>query len=490
MRNFLLGFLLILASSSISAQVYYLRGTASPCQWPGNFTSTCQLTDPDNNGIFELTVNLGAAPLGMQEFKIYNQTTDSWFPGGANAWYNHQGGSLTFKINSANNRVEVVGDAVPSLCAPGNWTVPNWTNTTPMTALGGNVWCITVPTPGNYEWKPTFCGSFNSWQPNGGERSVNSGNWGFTTTTPNEQVCVTYNPATGRVTSPTTPVGIFLRGSGPLCGWGNVSPTCRLTDPDNDGVFMLTINLGASPAGLQEFKVYDAAADRWYPSGANAWYDHKGGVLTFKYFSASGEVEVADGNPVAICAPGEINGWNNNTPMRNVSPGVWCYKVANPSTFEWKPTLCGTFSSWQPGTGERSNNSGNWRATTFGKNNDVCVTYDAATGRMRAGAAGIPTMSEWGLLLFALLMLIVGVVTVRQRSAALAGTANAGLSFRHLPFDSPLFTKMLAMTMLAFVAFFAIALQAGYALTNADIPGSILATPLIAYLLTLVTGKK
>lgn len=488
-RNSLLAIVLSfcwMTASQAQAPAYYLRGSASPCDWSGNFTPACRLTDPDNNGIYELSVNLGAAPLGVQEFKIYNQSTDSWYPGGANAWYNHQGGTVTFRINSANNQVEAVGDAVNAICAPGNWTNPNWTNTTPMTPLGGNVWCITVPTPGSYEWKPTLCGNWISWQPNNGERSTNSSNWGFTTTTPNQQVCVTYNPATGRVTSPTTPVGIYLRGSGPLCGWNNVSPACRLTDPDNNGVFELTIDLGGAPAGLQEFKVYDAAADKWYPDGANAWYDHKGGALRFRYFSATGEVEVVDGTPPGVCAPGEFSGWSNNAKMQNIANNVWCYTIPNPGTYEWKPTVCGSWSSWQPGNGVRSNGSDNWRITTFGKNNQVCVTYEPATGRMFAGAAGIPTMTQWGLFLFALLILIAGIVTVRQRSLVLSGASPAGFSWRSLPFDSPFFTKALASTMIGFFIVFVIASMMGYQLTDADVPGSIFAAPLVAYLMTLL----
>jgi hypothetical protein len=105
---------------------------------------------------------------------------------------------------------------------------------------------------------------------------------------------------------------------------------------------------------------------------------------------------------------------------------------------------------------------------------------------MRAGAAGIPTMTQWGLFLFALLMLIAGIVTVRQRTLVVQGQANAGFSLRHLPFDSPFFTKALAVTMIGFCVVFLIAVALGYQLTDADVPGSILATPLVAYLMTLL----
>jgi hypothetical protein len=484
-RNLLLFALFVLVcSSNMSAQAYYLRGEAAPCDWGGNFTPTCQLTDPDNNGIYELTYNFGATPIGRKMFKIYNQTTDSWYPSGDNAWYIHNGGSVTFRINNATKVVEAVNSGSFSICAPGAFS--GWNNATPMTNVGGNTWCYTIPNPGNYEWKPTVCGSWDSWQPSNGERNVSSQNWFVATTTPNEQVCVTYDPATGRVSPPAVPIGIFVRGTAPLCGWGNYSPTCKMADPDGDGVFTLTLNLGSTPLGLQEFKVHNSASGNWYPGGANAWYAHKGGSVTFKYFSATGEVQVIDGFDGNICAPGEFSNWNNNFSMKSFHNGMFCTKIATPGTYEWKPTLCGTFNSWQPGSGDRSVNSDNWKVTTTIPNQQVCVVYDAATGEVKAGGTNVPTMSQWGLILFALLMMGIGMLTVRQRSLAIAGTSNANFSLRGLPFHASDYTKALIFSTLAMIAIFATAVYSfGYQLTTADVPGSILALPLVAYLVML-----
>jgi Secretion system C-terminal sorting domain len=122
------------------------------------------------------------------EFKVH---CGSW-PGGSNAWY--MNGSVTFQDNGITGRA--FGDEANfTVCAPGVFS--GWNNTTAMTQTG-NQWCYTVSTPGTYSWKPTRCGSWDSWDPSG-QRSVNASDWSVTTTAPNQQVCVTYNPSTGEV---------------------------------------------------------------------------------------------------------------------------------------------------------------------------------------------------------------------------------------------------------------------------------------------------
>ena len=470
------------------AQPFYLRGEASPCDW-GNSSPSCQLTDPDNDGVFTLNIDFGASAIGRKEFKIYNAANDSWWPGN-NAWFNHQGGSVTFRFNTANNQVEATEGTALSICAPGSFS--GWNNATAMTDMGGGTWCYTIPAAGSYEWKPTNCGTWDSWQPTSGERSVNSSNWAVTTTSANEQVCVTYDPATGRVTPPAPIVGYYLRGSAGPCGWNNVSGGCQLMDPDGNGVYELTIDLGPSPIGRQEFKIYHAATDSWYPGGSNSWYIHQGGAVTFRFFSATGETEVVDGLAPSICAPGDFSGWNNSASMTDKGYGIWCYKVPTPGTYSWKPTVCGSWDSWQPGSGERSTGSDNWSVTTTTADEEICVTYFPATGQVAAGAiTAVPTLSEWGLILFCLVMFIAGLVTIRQRKLVMAGTQDSSFSFHNLPFDRAFFTRALLVTGLMTVAVFMAAIVFfGYEITTADLPGSLLAIPLVAYLAGLLRGEK
>lgn len=102
----------------------------------------------------------------------------------------------------------------------------------------------------------------------------------------------------------------------------------------------------------------------------------------------------------------------------------------------------------------------------------------------------VPTMSQWGLILFALLILTLGTITAMQRELTTEG-APSSFSIKHFPFEKSSFIFWLVGTALALMLVFTVAiLFAGYELTNADIPGSLLAIPIAAYLLHLLFGYK
>lgn len=104
-------------------------------------------------------------------------------------------------------------------------------------------------------------------------------------------------------------------------------------------------------------------------------------------------------------------------------------------------------------------------------------------------APTIPTMSEWGLILFALIIFTLSVVfgTQYQRSLSL-GDGSASVSVRQsLKFNKQLFLKVLPLVYLGIAAIFAIArLLFDYQLTDADIPGSLLSGVVIAYLIQYI----
>ncbi len=109
------------------------------------------------------------------------------------------------------------------------------------------------------------------------------------------------------------------------------------------------------------------------------------------------------------------------------------------------------------------------------------------------GAATIPTMSEWGLILFALIVFSMAVVFGMQQQKSLSlenvgGNRTAPSS--KLPFDKALYLKVLPLVYLAFALVFTILSAFGYNLTNADIPGSLLAGGIIAYLVQFVMKSK
>ena len=109
------------------------------------------------------------------------------------------------------------------------------------------------------------------------------------------------------------------------------------------------------------------------------------------------------------------------------------------------------------------------------------------------GGASIPTMSEWGLILFALIVFSMAVVFGTQRQQALAMEnvgGNMAAPSSKLPFDKALYLKVLPLVYLAFAVVFAILMAFGYKLTSADIPGSLLAGGIIAYLVQFVLKSK
>lgn len=483
-------FFAIGAATFLQAQPFYLRGEAAPCGW-SNSDPACELTDPDMDGIYELTYDFGGTPIGRKLFKIHDAGTGNWYPGGDNMWFNHQGGTVTFRFNTANSEVDASESIPPTLCAPGEFSA--WNNAESMTDMGGGQWCYTVPAAGTYQWKPTYCGSWDSWQPSDGERAINSGSWQITTTAANEQICVQYDMTTGRVTSTAPPpTGYYLRGTAGPCGWVDLGGGCKLEDPEMDGIYELQYDFGGTPIGRQEFKIYHVDTDTWWPAGNNGWYDHQGGVITFRINSATGEVEATEGTPLSICAPGAFSGWDNAAAMQDMGNGLWCYTIPTAGTYDWKPTFCGRWDSWNAATGERDVNAGNWSVTTIVDNQQMCLTYDMATGQVSAAAVtAVPTMGQWGMIIFTLLMVAMGLVVLRQQKLVTAGSQNVSFSLRNLPFEKSSFSKALLGTGIATVAIFAIAMVFfGYEMTNADVPGSLLAIPIVAYVVMMLRDER
>ena len=107
-------------------------------------------------------------------------------------------------------------------------------------------------------------------------------------------------------------------------------------------------------------------------------------------------------------------------------------------------------------------------------------------------AATIPTMGEWGLIILALLVLCFATVFMMRRQTAIAGMGNVSMSGTGgIPFDKASYTKMLVTVMIGLAVVFAVAVSLfGYEMTNADVPGSLIAGPVLAYLLHLMFSKK
>ena len=105
----------------------------------------------------------------------------------------------------------------------------------------------------------------------------------------------------------------------------------------------------------------------------------------------------------------------------------------------------------------------------------------------------VPTLGQWGLIILSLLLTTFGVVALRSRQTVLAGvgTSSFPTGIHQLPFDKVFFGKMLIYTMIGLAAVFAVAIGFfGYEMTTADVPGSLVAGPLLAYLLHLLVERR
>jgi len=103
----------------------------------------------------------------------------------------------------------------------------------------------------------------------------------------------------------------------------------------------------------------------------------------------------------------------------------------------------------------------------------------------------IPTLSEWGLITLALLLMTLGAVKMAVGSVALAGTGSknlpmpSGNSFR-LPFDMAIFRKALNVTAILAIIGFAICFAIFGSIFIPDIIGVAIAGPIFAYLAHLL----
>ncbi|MEM7102515.1 MAG: IPTL-CTERM sorting domain-containing protein [Bacteroidota bacterium] len=118
------------------------------------------------------------------------------------------------------------------------------------------------------------------------------------------------------------------------------------------------------------------------------------------------------------------------------------------------------------------------------------TTYDLALCLGGATDVPVPTMGEWGLIFLTLITLTFGAVFMTARRRQLAGAGGnitIGSTFRNMPFEAAAYGRILLITLGLVSLGFAIAVVAfGYSLTNADIPGILICTPVLAYLLFLL----
>lgn len=96
----------------------------------------------------------------------------------------------------------------------------------------------------------------------------------------------------------------------------------------------------------------------------------------------------------------------------------------------------------------------------------------------------IPSLSQWGLLIFGLLVLNLGLIFVYKKQLI---TSEVSIPTTYIPFNRPAFSRYFIIVLsIIGVAFIITMTLFGYELMPFDIPGSVLTAGLIAYLIQLI----
>ena len=105
----------------------------------------------------------------------------------------------------------------------------------------------------------------------------------------------------------------------------------------------------------------------------------------------------------------------------------------------------------------------------------------------------VPTLSEWGLIILALLIMTMGMLYVTSPVVSLSSghTVKEELSFKNLPFRKESYFKILArVIILASLLLTTLIFIFGYELTNADPFGLLVSIPILSYLVMLFLLEK
>jgi hypothetical protein len=118
------------------------------------------------------------------------------------------------------------------------------------------------------------------------------------------------------------------------------------------------------------------------------------------------------------------------------------------------------------------------------------ITFNPVNGGgTGGGGTGVPTLSEWGLILLTLLLLTGGVLFIMRQPATMSAMGGGSLHSEGgnpLPFVPAVFIKALTITGLLVLLGFAVAFWLSSPPSTTDIVGISISAPIFAYLLHLV----
>ena len=163
-------------------------------------------------------------------------------------------------------------------------------------------------------------------------------------------------------------------------------------------------------------------------------------------------------------------------------------------------SICGNHTFYEPLAGSEALDNATAPGSLNIPTEDICgntriAAHDIGSyDFLNVAPTAIPTLSEWAMIILALLMGVMATLALKARMRLVVGTHGdaSGLETlgtnvsTSLPFDGRRFAKILAVVLGAVIAVFAIAIIAfGYELTSADVPGTLIAAPVAAYLIHL-----
>jgi glycosidase len=372
-----------------------------------------------NDGVFSLDYVVAKAP-GYYEWKFFACGTWDGYPGeeGANKWLYTTTNPQTVKflldtnVNADGYKPSTyltnVADSFAALTntwtAVGNWQSAIWNNNDPATLMtqiapGRYAVTYTVAAAGTYMFKVSRTGSWDQqFGPDG--RSVNSGNFTFTTTSPNQVVGFFLDAGNARIQA--VPAGTpgtaswYLRGS--MNGWGTSDP---LYDDGThgdlvagDGVYSLAYPLAS--AGNYEWKIAKSDWSVGYPNN-NAWLIVTAGQTvrftldtnTYNdgWWPQSNIASANDNIPTNWTAVGDWQSWNNSnsaTALWNWSPGqyVVTYTIPVAGVYNYKVSRTGSWDQ-QYGAGGRSVDASTVNFQAYSANQTLSFHLNTGTGRVK-----------------------------------------------------------------------------------------------------------
>lgn len=302
--------------------------------------------------------------------------------------------------------------------------------------------------------------------------------------------------------------GSFVTGIGTGAGGADESVL------QNTSLGMNTLGSGAQcnfPASLaDDFTV--PAGEAW-AINQMTFYGYQTGSSTTSTFTGI-SIRIWDGNPALVGSNiifGDLSSnvmsstaWTGvyrvlesglgatNRPIMEVKANISTVLLDGTYWVEYCLTGSSSFSGpWVPPvtvlgnntTGDMlQNNSGTWAnpVLDFGTNTPQGLSFQIAYSQ------AVPTVSEWGLIILALLLLSFSMVAVRRRKLAFAGAENSMNTGTGLPFDLGSFKKALHLTIGLVLVLGCSSLVLWGEISTVDIIGTAIAAPIFAYLMHFV----